>query len=192
MLLRSTSYTSADFISEAFYFDAETGEMLSENGEPIAFEDVEIQMPVANDADGISTQADLFELYLIRGGLQKTSNGLFTWWFNVDCPTSPLVKPNITLTAQVKGNFTNGIGFSNVGSPKTHNYNSNNDYSVDYTWTTTAKTGYYYIHYTLTDNEVNQTKTRNTDTKLYNRTGHLWDFSFSDTDRKSTRLNSSH
>lgn len=175
------SDTSTDFVSETFYFDAETGEILSEDGEPIAFEDVEIQMPVTNDSDDISTQADLFELYLIRSGLQKSSGGKFTWWFNVDCPTSPFVKPNITLTAQVKGNFTNGIGFSSVGISKSHTYKTNEEYSVDYTWTTTAKTGYYYIHYTLTDHDAGQTKTDNTESKLFNRTGHVWNFYFSDT-----------
>lgn len=64
-------------------------------------------------------------------------------------------------------------------NPKTHTFDTNADYGEDYTWTTTAKTGYYYLRYTLTDHEVGQTQYRSTDTELWNRTGHLWDFSFS-------------
>lgn len=173
-----------DFVSETFYYDAETGEMLSENGEPFAFEDVEFSMPAANNSDDTSTQADLFELYLVRGGLKRTSKGQFTWWFNVDCPTSPIKKPNIKLTAQLKGNFTNGSGFKNVGSAASHTYKTNAEYGIDYTWTTTAKTGYYYFHYTLNDYNAGQTKTSNTASKLWNRTGHVWNFSFSDTGKK--------
>ena len=50
----------------------------------------------------------------------------------MDCPTSPISKPNIKLTAQLKGNFTNGSGYPNVGSAASHTYTTNEDYGIDY------------------------------------------------------------
>lgn len=134
----STTYTG-----ETFYYNAETGEAIAENGEPYAFEEIRFEVPVTTSEDGIATAGDLFEWYLVRGGLSKTSGGIFTWWFNTDCPTSPFDKPNIKVTAQLQGNFTTGSSFSNVGSPVYHTYTTNADYGVNYTWTSTAKTGYY-------------------------------------------------
>ena len=145
------------FVGETFYYNEQTGEILSENGKPFAFEDVEFKLPAKHlSEDGISPNADSFDAYIVRGGLKRTTNGQFTWWFNVDCPTSPISKPNIKLTAQLKGNFTNGSGYSNVGSAASHTYTTNEDYGIDYVWKTTAKTGYYYIHYTLVDYESNK------------------------------------
>lgn len=113
----STTYTG-----ETFYYNAETGEAIAENGEPYAFEEIRFEVPVTTSEDGIATAGDLFEWYLVRGGLSKTSGGIFTWWFNTDCPTSPFDKPNIKVTAQLQGNFTTGSSFSNVGSPVYHTY----------------------------------------------------------------------
>ena len=168
------------FTGEIFFYNAETGEILTESGEPFEFETVQFEMPISNEGseENITPASSFFEFYIVRGGLKKSSGGVFTWWFNVDCPTSPFKKPNIKLTAQLKGNFTNGVGFSNVGSAAYHIYKTNSDYSIDYTWTTTAKTGYYYFHYTLTDYNLAQTKTRTTSSQLWNRTGHVWNFSF--------------
>lgn len=119
-----------------------------------------------------------YEVYLIRSGLLK---GVFTWWFNVDCPTSPFDKPYIKLSVQLKGNFTNGGTHSNVGGSVYPTYKTNSEYSVDYTWETPAKTGYYYFSYTLTDYDAGQTKYSSSNSTLMNRTGHIWDFTFSDT-----------
>lgn len=174
---------SVDIAGETFFFDSESGEILTENGEPFAFEDVKFEIPVANEHidEKVAPALDLFEIYFVRGGLKKTSNGKFTWWFNVDCPTSPLVKPHIKLTAQLRGNFTTGTAFSNVGIPVYHEYFTNAEYGVDYTWTSKAKTGYYRFNYTLTDYDANgQTQYRTTDSQLWNRTGHVWNFYFND------------
>lgn len=173
-----------EMAGDVFFYDAETGEITGENGEPYSFEEIEFEIPVYNSSseDGIAPAGDLFELYIVRGGLKKTSGGLFTWWFNVDCPTSPLDKPNIKLTAQLRGNFTNGSTFSNVGSSVYHTYKTNSEYGVDYTWTSTAKTGYYCFKYTLTDYDAGGvTQTKTTSSNLWNRTGHVWNYSFSDT-----------
>lgn len=172
----STTYTG-----ETFYYNAETGEAIAENGEPYAFEEIRFEVPVTTSEDGIATAGDLFEWYLVRGGLSKTSGGIFTWWFNTDCPTSPFDKPNIKVTAQLQGNFTTGSSFSNVGSPVYHTYTTNADYGVNYTWTSTAKTGYYRFKYTLVDYDaggISQTKT--TGSNLWNRTDHVWNFTFND------------
>lgn len=81
----------------------------------------------------------------------------------------------------MQGNFTTGSSFSNVGSPVYHTYTTNADYGVNYTWTSTAKTGYYRFKYTLVDYDaggISQTKT--TGSNLWNRTGHVWNFTFND------------
>lgn len=171
---------TSTFTGETFFYNAETGEAIAENGEAFAFEDVEFKLPVTNE-DGASARGDLFELYLIRGGLKRTSGGTFTWWFNTDCPTSPLNKPNIKVTAQLQGNFTTGSSFSNVGSSVYHTYKTNAEYGIDYTWTSTAKTGYYRFKYTLTDYDAGGiVQSRTTGSNLWNRTGHVWNFTFND------------
>ena len=61
--------TSSINTGETFYYNADTGEMIAENGEPYAFDDVEIQLPVSSAEDGISLQGT--ESYIVRGGLKK-------------------------------------------------------------------------------------------------------------------------
>lgn len=170
--------TSSTYIGETFYYNADTGEAVAENGEPFAFDDVEIELPISSTEDGISPQG--IEIYLVRGGLKRTSGGVFTWWFNTDCPTSPISKPNIKVAVQLQGDFTTGSSFSNVGGSVYHTYTTNAEYGVDYTWTSTAKTGYYRLKYTINDYDLGQTGGGYTTSNLWNRTGHVWNFSFSD------------
>ena len=59
-------------------------------------------------------------------------------------------------------------------------YTSNSEYGVDYTWTVPAKTGYYYVAYTITDYDNATSGSGVTTTALSNRTGHAWNFNFSD------------
>ena len=142
------------------------------------FDEVAIPVPKGS-ADTPSERG--IEIYLVRAGIKKTSGGEFTWYFNVDCPTSPFVNPNIKLTAQLKGSFTTLSGsYSNVGGSVYHTYTSNSEYGVDYTWTVPAKTGYYYVAYTITDYDNATSGSGVTTTALSNRTGHAWNFNFSD------------
>lgn len=91
------------------------------------------------------------------------------------------MKPNIKLTAQLKGSFTTLSGsYSNVGGSVYHTYTSNSEYGVDYTWKVPAKTGYYYVAYTITDYDNATSGSGVTTTALSNRTGHAWNFNFSD------------
>lgn len=46
--------TSSTYIGETFYYNADTGEAVAENGEPFAFDDVEIELPISSTEDGIS------------------------------------------------------------------------------------------------------------------------------------------
>lgn len=170
--------STSTYIGKTFYYNADTGETVLENGEPCAFEDAEIEIPISNTEDGVSAYG--LEIYLIRGGLQSTRNGTFTWWFNTDCPTSPINKPNIKVTVQLQGDFTTGSSFSNVGSPVYHTYKTNAEYGINYTWTSTAKTGYYRLKYTITDYDNGGSATGYTNKNLWNKTGHIWEFSFSD------------
>lgn len=162
-----TNFTTT---SEAIYFDENT----VEDGQLVTFDDVKITVP-SNGERGI-------EIYLVRTGIQKSSNGNFTWYFNVDCPTSPFVKPNIKLTAQLKASFTTMNGYySSVGPSVYHDYTTNGEYGVNYTWTTPAKTGYYYLAYTIVDYDNATSGSGVTNTALSNRTGHEWVYNFNDT-----------
>ena len=67
----TTSFTSAPF----FYNE--------ENSEPFAFDDIEFQFEESKTQDTLSTADVSIEIYLLRGGLKKTSSGVFTWWFNM-------------------------------------------------------------------------------------------------------------
>lgn len=69
---------------------------------------------------------------------------------------------------------------SYVGGSVYHTYTSNSEYGVDYTWTVPAKTGYYYVAYTITDYDNATSGSGVTTTALSNRTGHAWNFNFSD------------
>lgn len=170
--------THQPILVKHFFYNADTGKVIAENGEPFAFDDVEIELPISGTEDGISPQG--IEIYLVRGGLKRTSGGVFTWWFNIDCPTSPINKPDIKVTVQLQGDFTTGSSFSNVGGSVYHTYKTNAEYGVDYTWTSTAKTGYYRLKYTINDYSSGQTGSGYTTSNLWNRTGHVWNFSFSD------------
>lgn len=147
----------------------------------IIIEDLNLQKKFHTVGSADTPSERGIEIYLVRAGIKKTSGGEFTWYFNVDCPTSPFVKPNIKLTAQLKGSFTTLSGsYSNVGGSVYHTYTSNSEYRVDYTWTVPAKTGYYYVAYTITDYDNATSGSGVTTTALSNRTGHAWNFNFSD------------
>ena len=170
--------TSPRESSQVVHYNAETGETYIEDGELLTFNDIVI--PVTQiSSDSVSEQSE--DSYVVRGGIKKASGGKFTWFFNVDCPSSLILKPHIKLTVQLKGSFSSiTSAYSNVGSSVYHEYKSNIDYGTDYTWTVPAKTGYYYMSYTLQDYDNNKTYRDVTTILLSNRTGHVWDFSFSD------------
>lgn len=163
--------TSPISSGEAIYLDADT-----EEGELLTFDEVAIPVQTGSgNSRGI-------EIYIVRAGIKSSASGQFKWYFNVDCPTSPFVKPNIKLTAQLKGSFTTLTGsYTSIGSSVYHNYTTNTEYGVDYTWNAPAKTGYYYVSYTIIDYDNACSGSGVTTTGLTNRTGHEWVYSFSDT-----------
>lgn len=163
---------------EVVHYNTTTGETLIEDGELLTFDDITITIPKSSSG---SPNARGLEMFIVRGGIKKCSNGRFTWYFNVDCPTSPFVKPHIKLTAQLKGSFSTASStYSNVGTSVYHTYTTNSQYGIDYTWTVPARTGYYYISYTIDDYDNDDRTYGATTTLLSNRTGHPWNFRFSD------------
>ena len=128
--LEAVMDTSLADSGQVTHYDTTTGEMLVEDGELLTFDEVAIPVPKGS-ADTPSERG--IEIYLVRAGIKKTSGGEFTWYFNVDCPTSPFVKPNIKLTAQLKGSFTTLSGsYSNVGGSVYHTYTSNSEYGANF------------------------------------------------------------
>lgn len=177
--LEAVMDTSPADSGQVTHYDTTTGEMLVEDGELLTFDEVAIPVPKGS-ADTTSEHG--IEIYLVRAGIKRTSGGEFTWYFNVDCPTSPFVKPNIKLTAQLKGSFTTMNGYySSVGSTVYHEYTTNSEYGIDYTWSVPAKTGYYYLSYTIIDYDNATSGSGVTTTALSNRTGHEWVYTFNDT-----------
>ena len=54
-------------IMVVFFYNAETGETVAENGEPFAFDDIEFEFEESESQDGISTADVSIEIYLLRG-----------------------------------------------------------------------------------------------------------------------------
>ena len=84
--LEAVMDTSPADSGQVTHYDTTTGEMLVEDGELLTFDEVAIPVPKGS-ADTPSERG--IEIYLVRAGIKKTSGGEFTWYFNVDCPTSP-------------------------------------------------------------------------------------------------------
>ena len=116
--LEAVMDTSLADSGQVTHYDTTTGEMLVEDGELLTFDEVAIPVPKGS-ADTPSERG--IEIYLVRAGIKKTSGGEFTWYFNVDCPTSPFVKPNIKLTAQLKGSFTTLSGSYSIPQNRQEN-----------------------------------------------------------------------
>lgn len=153
------------------------------NEDCIPFEDVTIEIPIPKTSqDGIALAADYdVEVFVLSGGLKKYSSGTFTWYFNVDCPSSLIFKPDITVKLQLQASFTTESGsYSTLGS-YSQLIDSNVDYGTDWTFTSTAKTGYYRYRYAIVHESDPTPVYKDTSSVLYNRTGHKWTFSFSDT-----------
>ena len=167
--------------SQVYYTDITAESVFEDNNNCIPFEDVTIELPISKSSGSTSTYADYdIEVFVLRGGLKKSSNGTFTWYFNVDCPSSLIFKPDITVHLKLFSNFTDGILFNTVAANCTQVIDSNIDYSKDYTFTTTARTGYYLYKYYIVDESGTSTVNKTTTSVLYNRTGHKWTFEFSD------------
>ena len=177
--LEAVMDTSPADSGQVTHYDTTTGEMLVEDGELLTFDEVAIPVPKGS-ADTPSERG--IEIYLVRARKLKNQ-----WWrnylvFNVDCPTSPFVKPNIKIDSSIKGGVLQHYPALTqmLGGSVYHTYTSNSEYGVDYTWTVPAKTGYYYVAYTITDYDNATSGSGVTTTALSNRTGHAWNFNFSD------------
>lgn len=172
------SNTENTFSSEIFYYNSETGEISSgsDNTNNSSFDEITLQL--TNSSTSRSSNSDLFA---INSGLKKSSGGIFTWYFNLDCLTSLIAKPDTTLKATLKASFTTNIGTFSTVATKSNRFNLPTEYAQDYTFTTTAKTGYYYIEFTLTNHDNGDIQFHRTNTDLYNKSGVKWDFSFSAT-----------
>lgn len=177
--------------SSEFYYDAETGEITVENyniktedGEWLLSKQAEFVFPATTEninSTATPSSIDGLELLNLQMGLREVKNGLFTWGFNLDCPTSLIDKPTVTVSVQLQGNFTNGSSYSNVGGACVHRYTTDSDYSKTFTWSTTAKTGYYRFSSTVTNWDAGDIRQEISDPFLTNRTGNEWTYTFSDT-----------
>ena len=169
--------------SGVLYYDSETEEITFESEEELYSQKIEIAFPATTVNGDVAPLADIeYEQFFLSVKLKSVKNGQFTWAYNLDCPTSLIDKPNVTVSAQLKGNFTNGSSYSNVGGACVHKYTSNTDYLKDFTWTTTAKTGYYRFYITITNWDMGGASQYYTSSPaLLNRSGKEWTYVFSDT-----------
>ncbi len=153
------------------------------NEECIPFEDVTIEIPIPKKSPNSIALATEYEaeVFVLHGGLKKYSSGTFTWYFNVDCPSSLIFKPDITVELQLQASFTTESGSYNSLGSYSQLINSNFDYGTNWTFTSAAKTGYYRYKYAIVLESDTTPTYKNTSSVLYNRTGHKWTFSFSDT-----------
>ena len=110
---------------------------------------------------------------------------MHVWNFNVDVPTSLLVKPPIKLKVQILRSNTENGTYSNYGSQS--NFGNVNTIK-NYKHSVPARTGYYKVKVTSHikpdwSNSYNPARTVNVYYGLLNRTGKLWTASY--TDKKS-------
>ena len=166
------------YSSETFYYDSETGEFSYANEHTTYSSFDEIILQSSNNPYAKGSNIDLFT---ITSGLKHSKNGVFTWFFNLDCPTSIALKPDTTLKATLKASFTTNTGTFSTIATKSNRFNIPTEYALDYTFTTTAKTGYYYIEFTLTNHSNGDIQSIKTTKELYNRSGSRWTFNFSAT-----------
>ena len=90
--------TSPRESSQVVHYNAETGETYIEDGELLTFNDIVIPITQIS-SDSVSEQSE--DSYVVRGGIKKASGGKFTWFFNVDCPSSLILKPHIKRNRQI-------------------------------------------------------------------------------------------
>ena len=191
LIISSVSVSAAEYIDESTVENVQYIEGVIEipelsddtNVDCIPFEDIIIEIPIQKTSkDGIALAADYeVEVFVLSGGLKKYSNGTFTWYFNVDCPSSLIFKPDITVKLQLQASFTTENGSYSTLSSYSQLIDSNVDYGTNWTFTSTAKTGYYRYRYAIVHESDPAPVYQNTSSVLYNRTGHKWTFTFSDT-----------
>lgn len=175
------------FENQEYIVQSNSDISLDENYDCIPFEEIIVEIPIISSTnENTSTYAESSaEVFVLRGGLHSYSNGTFTWFFNIDCITSLVFKPDITVQLKLAANYTDGILFNNIAATCTQVIDSNIDYGKDYYFTTTARTGYYAYRYTITADDPDASVINSTTrSQLYNRTGHQWNFEFSDVDKE--------
>lgn len=172
---------SQSYETSTFYYNEETGTIEyteEENLNSVPFESSIIQL--SNGQEDIQARANV-EVFKLNAGLQKYSSGIYTWYFNVDCPSALIFKPKVTVLVQLQVDYTNGYGiYQNVGTPQIVELNSNFDYAEDYTFTTASKTGYYRFYWEIYAKNSTTAGLDASASMLLNRTGHPWFFEFSD------------
>ncbi len=174
---------SADNVNDTYSFEGTINITDDTNENCIPFEEITIEIPIPqkNYDKNISTNSDVkVEVFILKGGLKKYSNGIFTWSFNIDCPSSPIIKPTITVNLILECDVTTGKGLFYTSATYTKTLNSNFDYGTTYTFTTNSKTGYYRYKYSISLPGEELPTYKTTETILYNRTGNKWDFYFTD------------
>lgn len=153
------------------------------NEDCIPFEDVTIEIPIPKKGkNGIALETSYdVEVFVLHGGLKKYKSGVFTWYYNVDCPSSLIFKPDITVKLELQACFTWENGLYSTLAWQSQLVDSNIDYGTNWIFTTDAKTGYYRYKYAIVVESDLAPTYKETSTVLYNRTGHKWTFSFTDT-----------
>lgn len=180
--------------SASFYYDADENsisyeaprisqEVQSDNDfEVLSFGESRAELFLSRNNEGQMPLADYeSELFVLGGGLSNCENGVFTWYFNLDCPSSLIVKPDVTLLIQLQIDYTDGLGtYYDVGPTYKQDFNSNLDYAYNYEFDSKARTGYYRFLWLVTFEGDADTEYNVSPTILTNRTGKGWGLEFTD------------
>ncbi len=116
------------------------------------------------------------ELLITKVSVDKTSSG-FKWKINVDCPSSIIFKPRVSLQVDLRRSTGNSAGIYSTVAETTIDQV---DYLTNYTLTTSATTGYYRAVVTYTDLNSGRKQTSYTPINLYNRNAKRWAYSYTD------------
>lgn len=188
------------------YSDNLTPAISQDELEVVTFTDelsVEVQQPNDTTSDYSTLNSLNYEyegyLFTVEFGIigYDSTNNVFGWTFNIDCKSHIINKPDIVVTFSCNRDITDGTGlYTQLKITDEHGkvfdqlrptngvfeIDSLIDYGTTYDFYTERATGYYYINYNIeiVDEVILSGGNENTVVQLFNKTGHVWNFEFSD------------
>lgn len=136
----------------------------------------EIAWVLSPESDSATPYATNLELLITKITVSKASSG-FSWKVNVDCPSSIIFKPRVSLHVELQRSTGSSSGIYSTVAQKTID---EVNYLTNYVLTTSATTGYYRAVVTYTDLNSGRKQTSYTPNNLYNRSAKRWAYSYDD------------
>lgn len=182
-----TEDNTESFYSQPIYYDDEScltllleSELDEENNEYVAFDDLIFEEK--NNDDRL-----ILKSFTLSSGLKNYKNKQFTWEYKLTY-VGPKPIPTAKAILTLEANYEDGSGEYEPVATTTQDYTYSSQYGKLYTFVSTAQTGYYRIKADIiVPNNISLGKLSTKNKVLLNRTGHEWDFSFTDDGKTLTK-----